>query len=186
MEILDGAQDDRLRAFGLGYLAHLAADSVAHNYFVPKQLAVTSSTSTLGHSYWESRFETHLGTECARQRARADPHRSLAVRRAARPRAQSHDLQHADQPPDLPRNGDRRRQRIVAADLPADDREQPLGSRRRRRRPLPRAVVRLHHRPAACAWTARSRFGSIRRATRRCGWRSRCDASRCARAAKSC
>ncbi|MDB4876026.1 MAG: phospholipase nuclease [Gemmatimonadetes bacterium] len=67
MEILDGAKDDRLRAFGLGYLAHLAADSVAHNYFVPRQLAVTSSTSTLGHSYWESRFETHLGTECARR-----------------------------------------------------------------------------------------------------------------------
>jgi hypothetical protein len=67
MEILDGASDDRLRAFGLGYLAHLAADSVAHNYFVPRQLAVTSSTSTLGHSYWESRFETHLGTECARR-----------------------------------------------------------------------------------------------------------------------
>jgi hypothetical protein len=67
MEILEGAGDDPLRAFGLGYLAHLAADSVAHNYFVPKQLAVTSSTSGLGHSYWESRFETHLGTECARR-----------------------------------------------------------------------------------------------------------------------
>ncbi len=66
-EILDGARDDPLRAFALGYLAHLAADSVAHNYFVPKQLAVTSSTSSLGHSYWESRFETHLGPECARR-----------------------------------------------------------------------------------------------------------------------
>ena len=67
MEILDGARDEPLRAFGLGYLAHLAADSVAHNYFVPKQLAVTSSTSGFGHSYWESRFETHLGPECARR-----------------------------------------------------------------------------------------------------------------------
>ncbi len=67
MEIYDRAQDDPLRAFGLGYLSHLAADSVAHNYFVPRQLAVTSSTSSLGHSYWESRFETHLGTECARR-----------------------------------------------------------------------------------------------------------------------
>jgi hypothetical protein len=67
MEILDGARDEPLRAFGLGYLAHLAADSVAHNYFVPRQLAITSSTSGLGHSYWESRFETHLGTECARK-----------------------------------------------------------------------------------------------------------------------
>src|SRR3982751_6737911 len=68
MEIYDGARDDDpLRAFALGYLAHLAADSIAHNYFVPKQLAVTSSTSALGHSYWESRFETHLGPECARR-----------------------------------------------------------------------------------------------------------------------
>jgi len=67
MEILDSAPDEPLRAFGLGYLAHLAADSVAHNFFVPRQLAITSSTSSLGHSYWESRFETHLGAECARR-----------------------------------------------------------------------------------------------------------------------
>jgi hypothetical protein len=67
MEIFDGARDDPLRAFALGYLAHLAADSIAHNYFVPRQLALTSSTSGFGHSYWESRFETHLGNECARR-----------------------------------------------------------------------------------------------------------------------
>ena len=67
MEIYESARDDPLRAFGLGYLSHLAADSIAHNYFVPKQLAITSSTSALGHSYWESRFETHLGPECARR-----------------------------------------------------------------------------------------------------------------------
>lgn len=60
-EILARAGDERLRAFALGYQAHLAADAVAHNYFVPRQLAVTASTSALGHSYWESRFETHLG-----------------------------------------------------------------------------------------------------------------------------
>src|SRR5689334_24733800 len=48
-EIHDAAPEGRLRAFGLGYLAHLAADAVAHNYFVPKQLAVTSTTAALGH-----------------------------------------------------------------------------------------------------------------------------------------
>jgi hypothetical protein len=61
LEILDRARGEPLRAFGYGYLAHLAADAVAHNYFVPHQLAVTSTTSALGHSYWESRFETHIG-----------------------------------------------------------------------------------------------------------------------------
>ena len=67
LEIHEAAPDEPMRAFSLGYLAHLAADSIAHNYFVPKQLAVTASTSSLGHSYWESRFETHLGPVCARQ-----------------------------------------------------------------------------------------------------------------------
>src|SRR5207253_2242410 len=60
-EIFDLAHTDPLRAFGLGYLSHLAADAVAHNFFVPRQLVLTSSTAALGHSYWESRFETHLG-----------------------------------------------------------------------------------------------------------------------------
>ncbi|OGU06906.1 MAG: hypothetical protein A2W29_01865, partial [Gemmatimonadetes bacterium RBG_16_66_8] len=65
-EIHDLAETDALRAFGLGYLAHLAADCVAHNFFVPHQLVVTSRTIALGHSYWESRFETHLGEHYAR------------------------------------------------------------------------------------------------------------------------
>jgi hypothetical protein len=68
LEILERARaDEPLRSFGLGYLAHLAADSVAHNYFVPRQLAVTSSTASLGHSYWESRFETHIGERAGRR-----------------------------------------------------------------------------------------------------------------------
>ncbi|MBI1966809.1 MAG: zinc dependent phospholipase C family protein [Gemmatimonadetes bacterium] len=65
-EIHDLAPTDPLRAFGLGYLSHLAADTVAHNFFVPRQLVLTSATAALGHSYWESRFETHLGDAYAR------------------------------------------------------------------------------------------------------------------------
>jgi len=81
-EIYERAGDESLRAFALGYLSHLAADVVAHNFFVPRQLTVTSSTSALGHSYWESRFETHLGDAAARRardvilldHSRADSH----------------------------------------------------------------------------------------------------------------
>jgi len=40
---------------------------VAHNFFVPRQLVLTSTTAALGHSYWESRFETHLGDAYARE-----------------------------------------------------------------------------------------------------------------------
>ncbi len=65
-EVHDLARTDALRAFGLGYLAHLAADTIAHNYFVPRQLVLTSSTTSLGHSYWESRAETHLDHDYAR------------------------------------------------------------------------------------------------------------------------
>lgn len=66
-EILGRAREPQLQAFAWGYLAHLAADVVAHNYFVPHQLAVTSATSAIGHSYWESRFETHLSQHFPRR-----------------------------------------------------------------------------------------------------------------------
>jgi hypothetical protein len=65
-EIADLAGTPRLRAFGLGYLAHLAADVIAHNFFVPRQLVVTSSTRALGHSYWEARFDLTVGEHYAR------------------------------------------------------------------------------------------------------------------------
>lgn len=65
-EIHDLAETDAMRAFGLGYLSHLAADTVAHNYFVPRQLMLTSSTAAVGHSYWETRVEAHLGDAYAR------------------------------------------------------------------------------------------------------------------------
>ena len=59
-EIHDAAPSERLRAMALGYLCHLAADTIAHNFFVPRQLVLTSSTAGLGHSYWEARMDTHL------------------------------------------------------------------------------------------------------------------------------
>ena len=150
MEIYDSARDEpQLRAFGLGYLAHLAADAVAHNYFVPRQLAVTSSTSSLGHSYWESRFETHLGTECRPARTRVDSDRPLALRRTARPRAEPDDLQHADKSSNLPRHGDRGRQRIAGSGSSSCCGRTAAGisPRTTSSRYLAR-VVRLHHRSA--------------------------------------
>ena len=66
-ETFDQAPSESLRAFGLGYLSHLAADTIAHNYFVPRQLVLTTSTRSMGHTYWESRIETHLGGQYARR-----------------------------------------------------------------------------------------------------------------------
>ncbi|MEW5927334.1 MAG: zinc dependent phospholipase C family protein [Gemmatimonadota bacterium] len=59
-EIFAEARTDRLRAMGLGYLAHLAADTIAHNTYVPRQLLLTSSSKGLGHSYWEHRMDVQL------------------------------------------------------------------------------------------------------------------------------
>jgi hypothetical protein len=63
-EILEAAGPERLQAVGYGYLAHLAADTIAHNLFVPRQLLLTSTTQAMGHTYWEHRMDVHVGEGC--------------------------------------------------------------------------------------------------------------------------
>lgn len=60
-EILETAPTPALRAVGYGYLSHLAADTLAHNTFVPRQLLLTPGTSGAGHTYWEHRMDVHVG-----------------------------------------------------------------------------------------------------------------------------
>lgn len=52
-EMRDLADSPRQEAFVLGYLSHLAADTIAHNHFVPYHLARYARTKGLGHLYWE-------------------------------------------------------------------------------------------------------------------------------------
>ena len=47
-------------AFALGYLAHLAADTIAHNHYVPYHLARYARSKGLGHLYWEMRADALL------------------------------------------------------------------------------------------------------------------------------
>jgi hypothetical protein len=47
------ATTPRQESFILGYLSHLAADTIAHNHFVPYHLARYARTKGLGHLYWE-------------------------------------------------------------------------------------------------------------------------------------
>jgi hypothetical protein len=65
-EIFQTAETDRLKAVSLGYLSHLAADTIAHNFFVPRQLLMTSTSKALGHSYWEHRMDVQLGERATR------------------------------------------------------------------------------------------------------------------------
>lgn len=60
-EILEAADSDALRAVALGYLSHLAADTIAHNFYVPRRLVLTRTTHTVGHTYWEYRMDVLLG-----------------------------------------------------------------------------------------------------------------------------
>lgn len=50
-------------ACAYGYLAHLAADTIAHNYFVPYKLAMTYNTVVLNHAYWEIRADLEVREE---------------------------------------------------------------------------------------------------------------------------
>jgi hypothetical protein len=56
-KILGAAQTEPQQACAYGYLSHLAADTVAHSYFVPFKMVRTFNTMLLKHTYWEMRAE---------------------------------------------------------------------------------------------------------------------------------
>lgn len=58
--ILEESKTDHERASAWGYLTHLAADTVAHNYFVPYYTIKSFPARTLGHPYWEMRYDIHV------------------------------------------------------------------------------------------------------------------------------
>ncbi len=61
--LLEAAPGEGLRATAYGYLAHLAADTVAHNTYVPRSLFLTRTAKAHGHTYWEHRMDLHVGEE---------------------------------------------------------------------------------------------------------------------------
>jgi hypothetical protein len=63
LKILEQASTESQRACAYGYLSHLAADTIAHSYFVPFKLIRTYNTVLLKHTYWEMRFEAHVAPE---------------------------------------------------------------------------------------------------------------------------
>ncbi len=50
-------------AYAYGYLSHLAADTVAHNLYVPGALSATRRRGRLSHLYWELRFEHYMAED---------------------------------------------------------------------------------------------------------------------------
>lgn len=60
LRVLQNAELPQQKACAYGYLSHLAADTVAHNYFVPFKMMSSFASLTLKHTYWEIRFETFV------------------------------------------------------------------------------------------------------------------------------
>ena len=60
LRIVENAGAAPQKACAYGYLSHLAADTIAHNYFVPYKIMRSFSTLTLKHAYWEMRFENFV------------------------------------------------------------------------------------------------------------------------------
>ena len=58
------AKSDAERAFFLGWLCHLAADWVAHAYFVPLRLVESYKARMAGHVYWELRYDVLARQTC--------------------------------------------------------------------------------------------------------------------------
>jgi hypothetical protein len=58
--VLDEAGPGAEMAFGWGYLAHLAADTVAHNYYVPWKTVSSFHKMRTKHAYWELRYDQVL------------------------------------------------------------------------------------------------------------------------------
>lgn len=84
-QLLNKSRDDeRLEAFAYGYLSHLAADTVAHGKYVPRQTLMTGGSINVGHLLWELRAEALADPQawaCFRELRKTDhapEHRLLA------------------------------------------------------------------------------------------------------------
>jgi len=63
---LRGAKDDRETAYALGFLSHLAADVIAHNFFIPNLLSAYPGRGKMGHLFWEIRADYLIGSPYTR------------------------------------------------------------------------------------------------------------------------
>ncbi|MDA8430039.1 MAG: zinc dependent phospholipase C family protein [Geobacteraceae bacterium] len=83
-KVLQASRTDSQRACAYGYLCHLAADVIAHNYFVPYKIMRSFASVTMKHAYWEMRFETFVAKdiwETAQNVCRADQQANDALLR---------------------------------------------------------------------------------------------------------
>ncbi len=61
-KFLSDASDDREMSYAFGFLSHLAADVIAHNYFIPNLMSAYPGKGKMGHLFWEIRSDYLIGT----------------------------------------------------------------------------------------------------------------------------
>ncbi|MBN2060563.1 MAG: zinc dependent phospholipase C family protein [Deltaproteobacteria bacterium] len=59
--LLNESRSEREASYAYGFLSHLAADVIAHNYFVPLQLSRHSTLKKIGHIYSEVMADRFVG-----------------------------------------------------------------------------------------------------------------------------
>lgn len=63
LTLLAKASTDSRKACAYGYLSHLAADTIAHCYYVPLNIMRSYQSAVLNHAYWEVRFDSFTPPE---------------------------------------------------------------------------------------------------------------------------
>lgn len=56
--LMEQSTSERDKSFAYGYLSHLAADTVAHGKYVPRQVVLSRCSVNFGHFYWELRADS--------------------------------------------------------------------------------------------------------------------------------
>jgi hypothetical protein len=62
LQVPGDASEDRETSYALGFLSHLAADVIAHNYFIPNLISAYPGKGKMGHLFWEIRSDYLIGT----------------------------------------------------------------------------------------------------------------------------
>ena len=63
LTLLAKAATDSRKACAYGYISHLAADAIAHCYYVPLNIMRSYQSAVLNHAYWEVRFDSFTPAE---------------------------------------------------------------------------------------------------------------------------
>lgn len=60
LRLLHSVREDTLKAYAYGYLTHLAADVIAHNYYVPNMLQLGKGKGKFSHVYIEMQADRNI------------------------------------------------------------------------------------------------------------------------------